>query len=158
MSNFLRRNGVMAAAVVVLAALFFGSLLGVRPDTGMVQAAVITPVTQTGRGDLSREARFFDVEVITADTRKCFDLADYEIIDIQYQVDATAVNTTSVSLQQTNIDPTNGPFNTANAIATVVSTDANVMVQLPTFGKWNCVLADVTNSNPLTLTIIGVAK
>lgn len=136
------------------------SLFNVTPAP-YVQAAVITPVVQTARGNESaRIAQFFVTKVITADTRVCFDLKDYETMDLQYNVDATLTNATTVKVQETNIDPTNGPFNDAQTIATVGSTpvDANTMTQVGLFGRWNCVFADVTNSNPVTLTIVGVAK
>jgi hypothetical protein len=154
-----RRAAPLGLVALLVFALFVGSLFGVRPMGQPVQAAVITPVLVNARGpEGARVAEYFVSRVITSDTRVCFDLAGYEAMDLQYQVDATAANTTTVSLQQTNIDPTAGPFNAANAIATVVSTDANAFSQVGLFGRWNCVLADVTNSNPITFTIVGVAK
>lgn len=151
-------RGVGAVAVFLLTAFVF-SLLFVRPSTEPAQAAVITPIAQTGR-DGSRVAQYFVSQAITTDTRVCFDLADYEIMDLQYQVVVSDSNPTTLTLQQTNIDPASGPFNAASAIATVAATPAaaNVMAQLPLFGRWNCVLADVTNTNPITFTVIGVAK
>src|SRR5688572_26860290 len=109
----LRNSGAIWVAAAALALLFMFSMIGLRPEPSNVYAAVITPVAQTARGEPARIAEFFDVRVITADTRVCFDLADMELMDLQYQVDATTANTTSVTLQQTNIDPTSGPFNTA---------------------------------------------
>lgn len=156
MTNLFRKYGLMITIIIALVALASLNLV-MAPQAPPVQAAVITPVAQTGR-DGSRLATFFDVRAITADTRVCFDLADFEIMDLQYQVDATDANTTTVKVQQTNIDPTSGPFNDGVTVATVVSTDANTMLQTGLFGRWNCVYADVTNTNPVTLTIIGVAK
>lgn len=156
--NKVSRRGVTTWALITVGAfLFMLSMVFVQPATDPVQAAVVTPVAQTGR-DGSRVAEFFVNETITADTRKCFDLADYEIMDLQFQVDATAANTATVTMQQTNIDPTTGPFNSANAIATVISTDANAFSQVGLFGRWNCVFIDVTNANTVTYSIIGVAK
>lgn len=153
----LRKNGLFVALVVVLG-MFFGLSISVfQPAGGPVQAAVVTPIAQTGRED-SRIATFFYAETISADTRRCFDLADMEIMDLQYQVDATNANTTTVTFQQTNINPINGPFNSAQAVATVISTDANTFSQVGLFGQWNCVFLDVTNSQPISFTIIGVAK
>lgn len=151
----------LMAIALVLAAVVWGlwSLATVTP-TPTVQAAVITPVAQTARGaESARVAQYFYSQRITQDTRVCFDLKDYETVDLQYQVDATLANATTVKLQQTNIDPVNGPFNDAQTVATVSTpTDANTMTQLGLFGRWNCVLADVTNSNPITFTVVGVAK
>ena len=126
-----------------------------------VQAAVITPIAQTAR-DTARVATFWNNEVVIADTRRCFDLGSYEVMDLQYVANATLANTTTVTLQQTNMDPAAANptpvYNAADAIATVVSTDASAFAQVGLFGRWNCVNVDVTNANPLTLTIIGVAK
>ncbi len=157
MSN-IKRVGLWVAGAA-LGLLFIASLLWVQPGPMGVQAAVITPVAQTSRGpEGARIAEYFVSKVIAADTRVCFDLMGYETLDLQYQVDATLANTTTITTQQSNISPTAGPFNTGSAVATVVSTDANTMLQTAMFGRYNCVLADVTNSNPITFTIIGVAK
>lgn len=153
----LRKHGGLTVAVIGLLLFFVLNLMVMQPTAQPVQAAVITPIAQTARGE-SRVASYFVSEAITADTRRCFDLADMDLLDLQYQADATTANTTTITFQQTNIDPTAGPFNSAQVIATVISTDANTFSQIGTFGRWNCVFADVTNSNPLTLTIIGVAK
>lgn len=152
----IRKYGLTALVIVAVLALAALNLV-MGPPTQDVQAAVITPVSQTGR-DGSRLAEFFDVRAITVDTRVCFDLADFEVMDLQYQVDATDANTTTVKVQQTNIDPTVGPFNDGVTIATVIAADADTFLQTGLFGRWNCVYADVTNTNPVTLTIIGVAK
>ena len=153
----LRKHAGLIVAVVGLFVFFALNLLVMQPTTQPVQAAIITPVVNVGR-DGSRIATFFHGEAITQDTRVCFDLADMEIMDLQYQVDATDANTATVSLQQTNIDPTDGPFNAAQTVATVISTDANAFSQVGLFGRWNCIFADVTTSDPITFTIIGVAK
>lgn len=139
--------------------LFALTLTVVNPAPQPVQAAIITPVAQTGR-DGARVVEFMDAQTITADTRSCFELQDMEIVDLQYQVDMTLGNATTVTLQQTNINPTAGPFNSAAVIATVPATpaDADVMTQAALHGRWNCVFVDLTNSNPISITVIGVAK
>lgn len=159
MTGFTRRDKMLGALIVVAAVLFVGSLFFGASNTQPVMAAVITPVAQTARGD-SRIAEFMDTRVLTEDTRVCFDLADYETLDVQYSVDTTGPNATTVTMQQTNIDPTSGPFNSGVVIATVPATpaDANAMTQTAAFGRWNCAFVDVTDSTPITFTIIGVAK
>lgn len=155
------RKWAAGAAVVLGLAAYIWAAIVLTPPAERVQAAVITPVVQSARGpEAARLATFYNRQVITSDTRACFDLKDYETLDYQYQVDATAGNATTVTLQQTNIDPTAGPFNSANVIATVPATpaDADVMSQAALFGRWNCLFVDVTNSNPITFTVVGVAK
>ena len=158
MTGFTRKDKMIGALLAVVMVLFFASLFLLPANTQPVMAAVITPVAQTGR-DGSRIAEFMDTRVITEDTRVCFDMSEFEVMDLQYDLDATAANATTVTMQQTNIDPTSGPFNAGTQVLAVTTpTDADGMTQYPLFGRWNCVYADVTNSNPLTLTIIGVAK
>lgn len=152
---------IAITAVVVGLMALMGTWFG-TPQVQPVQAAVITPIAQVARGHDAKYIPFFNNRVITADTRVCFDLMHHDIMDLQYIVDATLANTTTVSFQNTNTNPNLADptpvYNAANAIATVVSTDANTFAQIGLFGRWNCVLADVTNTNPITFTIIGVAK
>lgn len=159
MAKIFNRGVVVGFSMIAL--FFLASLFLYLGATGPqpVQAAVITPVVQTGR-DGSRLVTFFQSQTLTADARQCFDLSDMEIIDLQYNVDMTLGNATTVSLQQTNINPTVGPFNTADTIATVPATpaDADVMKEAAVFGRWNCVFVDVTNTNPISITVLGVAK
>lgn len=159
MKRFYKRAGAMVLGALALLFVASLSFYWGAPKVDTVQAAVITPIAQTGR-DGSRIATFFNSQVITVDTRVCFDLADMELLDLQYQVDAGASNQTTVTLQQTNIDPTSGPFNTAQTIATVAATpaDGNAFSQVGLFGRWNCVFADLSDTDGVTLTIIGVAK
>lgn len=150
----IKRFSVLTLAALMLA-LFMASLFNARP-MGPVQAAVITPVAQTARGtEPARVLNYFKAATITADTRACFDLAQFEIADVQYNIDQGTTNTVTLSLQNSNDLTT---FNAANAIVTANAADANGIGQYPLFGKYNCVLADVTNSSALSLTVIGVAK
>ncbi len=150
--------GVIALVVALLALMstWFGP-----PRVMPAQAAVITPVAQTARGD-ARYLTFFDAEAITADTRRCFDVMDHEILQLQYGVDATLANTSTITLQQTNDDPNvTSPtpvYNAAQAIATVISADASTFSDVGLFFRWNCINVDVTNSNPIVFNIKGVAK
>lgn len=157
--RIIKKRAAALGLVAIVLVWAMVSLFNVEPAP-YVQAAVITPIAQTGRGnDEARVAQFFVSKIVIADTRICFDLKDYETMDIQYAVDATLANATTVTVQQTNIDPTLGPFNSAQVIATVSTpTDADAMTQIGLFGRWNCVFVDVTNANPETVTIIGVAK
>lgn len=160
MSGFSRKDKMLGLMIFTALALLVLSWAFVSPSPRPVQAAVITPVTQTAR-DGSRVAEFFVTRAITEDTRVCFDLAEFEVMDLQYKSIAASgalSNPTTITTQQTNIDPTSGPFNAGSAVATVQATSADTMFQTPLFGRWNCVYANVTNSNPVTLTIIGVAK
>jgi hypothetical protein len=159
--NDMKRRAPVYALIAILALVFLASLFVVSPNGAPVQAAIITPVVNDRGGpEAPRIAEYFASRVVTADTRICFDLAGYETLDLQYAVDATASNATTVTHQQTNISPTAGPFNSGSIIATVPATpaDADAMSQVAVFGRWNCMFVDVTNASPVTITVIGVAK
>ena len=150
---------LLAVAVLVVAT-FTGAFFGAVPRAEAAPAAAITPVSFSGQGGNSGKFVFFNGN-ITADTRVCFDLSNYRSLDLQYVIDQTTTNTTTLSLQWSNDH--NQTTNTGNyeAQATIVSAntaDAHGGNQYLTAGQWDCVLADVANSNALGLKVIGVGK
>lgn len=156
MTKLFKRAGLVAAAGAMLALLFV-SLFRSAP-MGPIHAGVITPVAQTARGsEPARVAEFFKDKTITSDTRACFDLANYEVADIQYDIDQNDAFTNVVTLSVQNSND-NATFNSANTIVNANAADANGIGQYPLFGRYNCVLADVTGTHGITLSVIGVAK
>jgi len=150
----------MTLTIVMLVALFGGMLLAPMPDANAAPAAAITPVSFSGQSGDTAKLTFFNGN-ITADTRVCFDLSNYSKLDLQYVIDQNTVNTTTLSLQWSNDhNPSTGNGN-YEAQATIVSAnaaDAHGGNQYLTAGQYNCVLADVANSNALGLKVLGVAK
>ena len=159
---FGKKFTILSAAVtlLVLVALFGGMLLAPMPDANAAPAAAITPVSFSGQSSNSQKVTFFNGNV-TADTRVCFDLSNYNKLDLQYVIDQGTTNTTTLSLQWSNDhNPAAGTGN-YEAQATIVSAnaaDAHGGNQYLTAGQYNCVLADVANSNALGLKVLGVAK
>jgi len=79
-------------------------------------------------------------------------------MDLQWGIDQTlltTMNTTTLKLQFSN-DGVNWIDGASFVSANVA--DANDMQQYAIFGRYARVYADVSNTNPLTLTVIGVAK
>lgn len=147
--------------VLLVGAIFGGLLVSSLPEVAeAAPAAAITPVSFSGQGGDNLKVTFFNGNV-TADTRVCHDLSNFNKIDLQYVIDQTTTNTTTLNLQWSNNH--NPASNTGHyeASATIVSgntSDANGGNQFLTAGQWNCVLADVSNSNPVAITVLGVAK
>lgn len=99
---------------------------------------------------------FWSSQVITADGGSTvFVLPKYEALDLQYNIDQTDVNTVTLKLQHSNdaVNWTDG--------LTLVSdngADASALQQYTNFGIYTRVYADVTDSDTVTVTAIGVAK
>lgn len=150
---------VLLAAVLILV-MFTGAFLATMPSVDAAPAAAITPVSFSGQSGTTAKLTFFNGN-IAADTRVCFDLSNYNKLDLQYVIDQGTTNTTTLSLQWSNDhNPATGTGN-YEAQATIVSAntaDAHGGNQFLTAGQYNCVLADVANSNALGLKVLGVAK
>jgi hypothetical protein len=65
------------------------------------------------------------------------------------------VNTTTLKLQFSNdgVNWTDGA-----TIASAIAEDGAVLSQQAVFGKFARVYADVSNTNPVTLTVLGILK
>jgi hypothetical protein len=146
----------VGAGVLVLA-LLFGVMVGGGPN--VVQAAPQagpTPVsvTRPAGGDV-QVFEIWNAEPLTADTTECVDIGAASVIDAQYQIDQGTTNTVTLTSQWS----INGSLVTdgVDFVATNAA-DASDMVQVQAFGRYICPKADVTNSNPLTVTLYLVAK
>ncbi len=135
-------------------------VLGLNPEMESAIAAPLaapTPVISGWNADNSRyPVNFWLTEVITADGgTEAFTLANYEALDLQYVIDQTSVNTMTLKLQHSN----DGSHWTDGAsIVASNAADANALNQFANFGLYSRVYADVTNTNPVTVSVIGVAK
>jgi len=148
---------VIALALVAL----LGSLMLVpAPRVDAAPNAVLTPVSYSGSGMDNQKVIFFNGN-ITADARVCVDLSNYQKIDLQYVIDQGTTNTTTLKLQWSNdynATTATGNFEDQSTIVSANAADAHGGQQYALVGQWNCVFADVTNSNALGLRVIGVAK
>lgn len=155
------KNKIMSLTIIsVLALALIVSLLGTQSGFKPVLAAAPTPVVYANNSGLVNPAvvAFLNVRRLTADTKSCVDLKNYSKLDTQYVIDQGTVNTVTLTLLYSNVSIA-GPYVTGPAIVTANAADAStVMLQLPMFGRYGCVFADLTNANPITITTIAVAK
>jgi hypothetical protein len=144
-------------AIAMAATLFLALLVSLpanRPAPATAApAAAVTPVASANLSDASpRVASFFDARAITADTRACFDLAAYELLDLQYVIDQGTTNTTTLKIQHSN---DNVNFTDGATAVSANTADASALAQHALFGRYNCVYADVANTNTITITAMG---
>lgn len=156
----IKRYGAAVAFVLLLVSFFGAIALMPSSNTQAAPAAAPTPVAAVQRSPAPEFPVFFNNKVLTADTRSsCFEVPDYAVVDLQYIVDQTlvdlAANTTTLTLQWSN---DNINFVNGLAVATNNVTDTNDLQQFQLFGRHACVYADVTNTNPVTVTALGVVK
>jgi hypothetical protein len=154
----MKRYGFLALllASTLLFALVSIMTPGGVPANAAPQAAP-TPVS-VNRGDTNWLLRtMFDGAVLTADRRSgCVETASQDLADIQFTIEQGAdINTTTLTLQHTNDAETfvDGVDVTAQNI-----TNSTVMTQMQLFGWQTCILANVTNTNPVTITVKALFK
>lgn len=150
--------GAVAVAVLLLAVLVLS--IGGPANVTAAPAAIPTPVSVNHSGSFADVPVFFSTAVITADGgSNAQNIQNHQVADLQWLLDQTlvsgAMNTTTLKLQFSN-DGSNwidGATFVTNNVA-----DAGDMQQYAIFGRYARVYADVSNTNPLTVTVIGVAK
>lgn len=152
----MRNVSLIIAAVLMVFALALTALAGVAPAAAAPQA-VPTPVSVTlPAADNYVTVAPWSATAITADTTStCYDVARYSVVDVLYSIDQTDVNTVTLT-SKWSIDGTT-LVSGVNIVASNAA-DATDMAQLQVFGRYFCVLADVANSNAVTLTLQAIAK
>jgi hypothetical protein len=139
--------------LVVLTALSFNT-----PTSHAAPLAAPTPITAPARAQVPAEvANFWPVATaLITDTRSnCIELTGAGALDLQYVIDEGTVNTATLKLIHSN-DGVN--FVDGVAIASAVAADANAMQQYNIYGVYTCVSIALSNTNPITISAIGVAK
>lgn len=144
-------------AALVLFALALTALAGGGGAAVAAPQAVPTPVSVTRpAGDGFQTFTPFAGTAITEDTTStCIDVANRSVIDLLYVIDQGTTNTTTLTTKW-SIDGAT----TVSGINVVASNaaDASDMVQLQVFGRYFCLLADVANTNPITINAQAIAK
>jgi len=156
----MKRQFTITSVAILLFALLSSLWLVPAPRVDAAPNAVLTPVSYSGSGGDNQKLVFFNGN-ITADARVCVDLSNYQKIDLQYIIDQGTTNTTTLKLQWSNdynATTATGNFEDQSTIVSANAADAHGGQQYALVGQWNCVFADVTNSNVLGLKVIGVAK
>lgn len=151
------RNRVAVSFVVAVVA--FAVLVGLLgPVVEAAPLAVPTPVSVTKPAATQpwRSFTIWNAATFTADTDStCYEIADFSVADIQYVIDQGTTNTTTITLRWSNDGTT--LTNGVNLVASNAA-DASDMQQVALFGRYMCLLADVTNSNTITITAKVLVK
>lgn len=152
--------GVIALALILLAALQL--ILAPAPAAVAAPPAAPTPVANIpGDSDNSLYVVFQSGAVsITADTNTSGKLLQgYEYVDLQTTIDQTVVgtenNTTTLTIQFSN---DNSNWDDGPAILSSNAADTTDITRLQLFGRYVRIKQDVTNTNPVTITLLGLAK
>ena len=150
---------IFASAAIAIVALAFllSALMSGPTHVSAAPAALVTPVSVNHAGGASKVATFFTTRVITQDTSSaCLNIQNNEKMDLQWVIDQTIVNTATLKLQFSN----NGAANVVDGttFASANAADANDMQQYTVYGVCARVNVDVTNANPVVVTVIGNGK
>jgi hypothetical protein len=140
---------------LLLAVASVGVFAPAVPSVQAAQLAAPTPQTFNKSKADNAVVTWFDARAITADTRVCVDARNYDVADIQYVIDQGTTNTTTLKLQFSN-DKVH--FTDGATLVSANAADADNLNRQLLYAKWACVLADVANSNTITITVLGVAK
>lgn len=158
----MRSKSFIGAVVVVAMLAMLAVALQPAPASVAAPAAIPTPAASLNYGNstgVSAPVQFWPqgVAVLTADGRStCFELGGYDVLDLQYAVDVTDEQTLTVKLQYTNDRAT---YADGLAVISAATEDvATAMQQFPIFGRDTCLYATVATTNPVTVTITGLAK
>lgn len=151
------RKFVFAVTVAAFVLALFVSLFSGSPQVSAAPVAAPTPQTFNPSRTAANIVTYANAKTVTADTRWCADLRNYNGMDLQYVIDQdTDVNTTTLKLQF-SIDKVNF-VDSAQTVVADNAADAAALQRYLLYGRWACIYADVTNSNPIVITAIGVAK
>lgn len=145
----------MTAAVVLLVLVLAALGLNSAP-AGAAPAAAPTPISVTASSKDAGEVVLFAGTVVTADGgSRAVVVKDYQLVDVQYVIDETAVNTTTLKLQFSN---DNSTWTDGATLASAAVADGNALTQQAVFGKFLRAYADVATTDPVTVTVIGILK
>lgn len=153
-SKFALTLSIASALVVVLALLM--TLYSGAPTVQAGPLAAPTPVVSGYSAKPASELTWLAGVATTADGGStALNVAGWQATDIQYAIDQGTTNTVTLKLQFSNdgVNWTDGA-----TLVTDNAADASVLSQAAVFGKWARVYADVANTNPVTITAIGIMK
>ena len=146
--------------IVVVVAMLFVAFLATLGGNGASAAPslVPTPVSVSARGSaIAKDVVLYNgVVMTTAVASSAQGINEHEVIDLQWIIDqATLTNTLSINIQFSNngVNWVDGP-----RVVTTNTADANDMQQYAIFGKYIRAYPSLENNNPVTITLIGVAK
>lgn len=147
------------AAAALLVCFLFLALVGgnLAPSATAAPPAIPTPVSVTAANPNAKVLMLHNAKVITAAGNTAWlDIAAFQKVDLHWVIDqGTVANTTTLKLQFSNdgVNAVDGAtFVTANAA------DAGDMQQYALFGRFLRVNNTAGTSQPVTITLVGLAK
>lgn len=141
--------------LMLAAALFSTTLWQLEPVQGAPLSAP-TPITQSVWNGEPKILPFWSAASLTADARSaCFNVGGYGTLDLHYIIDQGTTNTTTVNLQFSNVA---NSYVSGLAMVSANAADATDLKEFNVFGDRVCLYADVTNSNALSITAVGLVK
>lgn len=155
-----KRMAAIVVVVVVALALVGGLFLGGPRYAEAAPAGAPTPVTVYSGNGSGQVANFFAGRIMNVATTPVYsgpqNLAGSEKIDLQWVVAQSTPNPVSIKLQFSNdgVNWIDGPA----PIATPNATPQNVMQQYNVFGRYGRASITLSNTNPVTVTVIGLGK
>ena len=120
--------------------------------------AAPTPVSAGVRtSDPGQYYLFFSDQTVGAATQStnCFELGDYTLADVYYEIDVTDAQTVTLYMQFGN---TEANMVTGAAFASAVATDTTGMQQVQLFGRYACAYATVVSTATVGITVDAWAK
>lgn len=159
--NTKSRLSILGALLLALL-LFTAMVVSFQPARADVPGplAAVTPVSVNPQSGIGQRVQFFTTDVITQDTYSPFqNVQQGSKMDLQWVVDQTVVaaaaNTTTLTIEY-SCDGNN--WVTEHTPVNANTADANAIGQFTTFCAYGRVYANVTNTNPLTITVMGLVK
>lgn len=150
------KNLILTVAVTMVVVMAFFAAFASVPSVQAGPMAAPTPVVSGYSAKPASELTWLAGVATTADGGStALNVAGWQATDIQYVIDQGTTNTVTLKLQFSNdgVNWTDGA-----TLVTDNAADASVLSQAAVFGKWARVYADVTNTNPVTITAIGIMK
>lgn len=151
------RNTLSIVIAVLFAALLFLSMYGLPGlNVDAAPPAAPTPVANILTADKTAFFRFQPATALTANTNTSGKyVQQFNSLDVQYIIDHGTTNTTTLTIQYSN-DNTN--WVDGLALVTSSAADGTSISRVPLFGAYTRVKQVVTNSNPITITLLAVAR
>jgi hypothetical protein len=154
-----RLVGLSVVGALVLLALAL-TVMGGNGAATAAPVAAPTPVSVTRPGGDGGFITFdlFNGAALTEDTTSaCVDIGRYNVADVVYSFDqgAGVPNTTTLT---TKFSVDGGTLVSGVNVVASNAADATDMQQVQLFGRYFCLLADVSNSNTVTVTAKAIAK
>ena len=153
--NKLVNIAFLGILTVIMALMGYLGLNGQQVEAA--PALYVTPIANMNQSADSAYIPFRSVLQYTADgDTAMMSVGAYEWCDVQYIVDTTTLNTTTVTSQFSMNNDTN--YVTGPVLANAIVADGTNIVRIPVGARYMSFDVNLSNSNPITFTILGLCK